>query len=253
MLKSVNSTLLVETRPGGVLVMTLNRPQRRNAVDQDLADALDAAMTRLETEEGLRVGVVTGAEGFFSAGTDLTLDASPTTVGGGEYGFVRRSRTRPLVAAVEGFALGGGMEMVLACDLVVAAEDATFGLPETLRGVVANCGALFRAPERLGPQVTAELLLTGVRLPARRAHELGLVNRIAATGDALEAALVLAAEIGRASPNAVATTLRALFASRARREADEWPLTEEAAATIARSPERAEGIAAFFERRPPRW
>lgn len=248
-----DEVLHVERLDGGVLLMTMDRPRRRNAVDQQLADALDAAMARLEHEQGLRVGVLTGAGGNFSAGTDLTLGASPATRDGGEYGFVRRSRTRPLVAAVEGFALGGGMEMVLACDLVVAAEDTTFGLPETLRGVVANCGALFRAPERLGPQVAAELLLTGTRLTAFRAHQLGLVNRLAPPGGAAATALDLAIEVLQAGPEAVAVTLRALFESRERREAEEWTRTERAAAAVAGSPERAEGIAAFFEKRPPAW
>lgn len=246
-------SLRVECQDGGVLVMAMHRPERRNAVDQPLDDALDAAMHRLEHEDDLRVGVLTGDGGYFSAGTDLTLEASPTTPGGGEYGFVRRSRTRPLIAAVEGFALGGGMEMVLACDLVVAAEDAVLGLPETLRGVVANCGALFRAPERLGPQVALELLLTGSRIPAPRAHALGLVNRLTPPGAALDAALGLAAEVRAASPDAVAATLRATFASRARREAEDWQLTERAAAEAAASPDRAEGIAAFFAKRTPRW
>jgi enoyl-CoA hydratase len=246
-------TLQVERTGAGVLVMAMQRPERRNAVDQPLADALDAAMHRLEHEDGLRVGVLTGAGGYFSAGTDLALEASPTTPDGGEYGFVRRSRTRPLIAAVEGFALGGGMEMVLACDLVVAAEDAVLGLPETLRGVVANCGGLFRAPERLGPQVAMELLLTGSLLSAARAHALGLVNRLAPAGAALDAALELALEVRRASPDAVAATLRATFASRTRREATDWVLTERAAAEAAASPDRSEGIASFFAKRAPRW
>jgi len=240
-------------RHGPLLLMAMHRPERRNAVDQRLADALDAAMNRLEHEEGLRVGVLTGDGGSFSAGTDLALEASPVTRDGGEYGFVRRSRSRPLVAAVEGFALGGGMEMVLACDLVVAAEDAVFGLPETLRGVVANCGALFRAPERLGPQVAAELLLTGARLPATRAHQLGLVNRLAAPGSAVEVAMELASEVVQAGPAAVAVTMRALSESRARHEQEDWRVTDEAARMVAGSEERAEGIAAFFEKRPPRW
>lgn len=248
-----DDVLQVERRDGGILLMTMHRPQRRNAVDQHLAEALDGAMERLEHEEGLRVGVLTGVGGYFSAGTDLALDASPATPTGGAYGFVRRSRTRPLVAAVEGFALGGGMEMVLACDLVVAAEDATFGLPETLRGVVANCGALFRAPERLGPQVAAELLLTGTAITAPRAHQLGLVNRLARPGGAVEVALALATEVLRAGPDAVAVTLHALFESRRQREHEEWGRTERAAATVAGSPERAEGIAAFFEKRRPAW
>lgn len=247
------SDLLELEERDGVLVMTMHRPERRHAVDQALADALADAFELLETSATIRAGVLTGSEGYFSAGTDLSLDASPTTPGGGEYGFVRRPRTVPVVAAVEGFALGGGFEMVLACDLVVAAADARFGLPEVKRGVVANCGAFFRAPERLPTSVALELLLTGEPLPADRAHALGLVNRLVAPGTAREEAIALAVLIGRNGPAAVAATMRALSEARASAELSLWPLTERAAAEAAASPERAEGIAAFFEKREPRW
>jgi enoyl-CoA hydratase/carnithine racemase len=233
--------------------MTLDRPHRRNAVDQALADDIDSAMRLLETAPGIRSGILTGAGGFFSAGTDLASEQGPRTRSGGEYGFVRRLRTRPLIAAVEGFALGGGMEMVMASDLVVAAENATFGLPEALRGVVANCGALFRGPELLTPHLTLELLLTGERLTARRAHELGFVNRLSEPGGALAAALAMAAQVSLASPSSVAASMRAVGAERERRESDLWPLTSAAADEAAASPDRAEGIAAFFEKRSPRW
>lgn len=240
-------------RAGDVLVMTLDRPHRRNAVDQALADEIDAAMQLLETGEGIRCGILTGAGGYFSAGTDLASGSGPRTAEGGEYGFVRRRRTRPLIAAVEGFALGGGMEMVMACDLVVAAEDATFGLPEALRGLVANCGALFRGPERLPPNVALELLVTGERLTARRAHELGFVNRLAVPGGTLDAAKALAEQVTASGPAAVAAVLRAVGLERERRESSLWPLTTDAAAEAAESPDSAEGVAAFFEKRPPRW
>lgn len=237
----------------GVMTMTMRREAKRNAVDRELADQLDRAFARAEREAGVRVVVLTGAGGFFSAGTDLNEDASPATESGGEYGFVRRRRTKPLIAAVEGFALGGGFEMVLACDLVVAARDAVFGLPEVRRGVVANCGAFFRAPDRLPPSIAVEMLLTGDPVDAEQAHRFGLVNVVADPGGAVESARILAARIVRNSPASVAATLAAIADARTESEARLWSLTERAAAEAAASPDRAEGIAAFFEKRPPHW
>lgn len=238
---------------GPVAVVTLNRPAQRNAVDRELADRLDAAIGTLDADPGVRVVVLTGGPTFFSAGTDLHEPVSPATPDGGEYGVIRRRRSKPLIAAVEGFALGGGFEIVLACDLVVAAADARFGLPEVKRGVIANCGAFFRAPTKLPTNVATQLLLTGETLPARRAHELGLVNVLAAPGAALESALELAAAIVPNSPSAVQITLAALQAARLDAERDLWPLTDDAAAQVAVSADRAEGISAFFEKRAPRW
>ncbi|WP_043643344.1 enoyl-CoA hydratase-related protein [Nocardioides alkalitolerans] len=243
--------LLTEARDG-VLLLTMHRPARRNAVDRALADALSAAFDDFEADPALRVAVLTGDDVCFSAGTDLAAGASPATEGG-EYGFVRRQRTKPLVAAVEGYALGGGFEMVLACDLVVAARDATFGLPEVKRGVVANCGAFFRAPERLAPAVATEMLLTGDSITAERAHRLGLVNVLSEPGGAVDAARALAARIVENSPQAVATTLGALHEARAEGEVAQWRRTEEAAARTAASSDAVEGITAFFEKRAPRW
>ncbi|MDT0202717.1 enoyl-CoA hydratase-related protein [Nocardioides sp. AE5] len=238
---------------GEILVMTMDRPRQRNAVDQQLADEIDAAMTELETAPGLRVGILTGGPDFFCAGTDLSLTTSPVSAAGGEYGVIRRARTRPLIAAVEGFALGGGMEIALACDLVVAAESASFGLPEAQRGVVAVCGALFRGPEKLSPNTALELLLTNTRIDADRAHALGMVNRVAPSGQALEWAVQFAEEIVLSSPQAVAGTLHAVNAERARREAAAWAHTELANLHAAASTDRAEGVTAFFEKRQPRW
>lgn len=245
--------MLLTTVQDNILVITLDRVAKRNAVDTALAWALDAALARLDHEPELRVGILTGGPSVFSAGTDLHEPASPATPDGGEYGLVRRVRRKPLIAAVEGLALGGGFEIVLACDLVVAAQGAQFGLPEVARGVVANCGAFFRTHEKLSPTIAMEMLLTGDRITAARARELGLVNAVVPDGGALEAAVALAARIARHSPAAIAATLRGVREARATIETDGWKATAAAAAEAAASPDRDEGIRAFFEKRAPRW
>ncbi|GAA4284402.1 crotonase/enoyl-CoA hydratase family protein [Brevibacterium daeguense] len=237
----------------GAMILTLQRPERRNAVNQELADALDHAFAVAEVTPSIRVIVLTGADGYFSAGTDLSEGTSPKTEDGGSYGFVRRQRSVPVIAAVEGFALGGGFEMVLACDMVVAADDARFGLPEVKRGVVANCGAFFRTPSKLPPTLAAEMLLTGDPISAVRAQHMGLVNVVTEPGEALEAACDLAQRITANSPAAVAETTRALIEARELAEEELWPLTERASRVLWESEDRKEGIAAFFEKREPRW
>lgn len=237
----------------GIMTLTLRRPERRNAVNQELADALDRAFAIAEATASVRVIVLTGAGGYFSAGTDLSEGTSPKTPDGGFYGFVRRRRSVPVIAAVEGFALGGGFEMVLTCDLVVAARDSRFGLPEVKRGVVANCGAFFRTPAKLPATVATEMLLTGDPISAPRAVELGLVNTVTEPGHALAGALELAGRITANSPVAVAETTRALIEARDLAEEPVWPLTDRASQTLWASPDREEGIRAFFEKREPRW
>ena len=148
-------------RRGRVLVVTMQREAKRNAVDRQLADELDAALNLLDDDPDLWVGVLTGTPNVFSAGSDMTAAGDNVTERGGEYGIIRRVRRTPLVAAVEGPALGGGMEIVLACDLVVASTSATFGLPEVARGLVATSGALFRAARLLPVNLAREMLLTG--------------------------------------------------------------------------------------------
>src|SRR4051794_41430905 len=159
-----------------VLVVRLDREDKRNAVDSAMTGELSAALDRLEDDDDLWVGVLTGGPGVFSAGTDLIAGAGEPTPRGGPYGVARRTRSKPLIAAVEGLALGGGMEIVLACDLVVAGRGAQFGLPEVARGLVATCGALFRGPRALPLNVARELLLTGDRLPPRRPPPRGAVD-----------------------------------------------------------------------------
>ncbi len=233
--------------------MTINRAAKRNAIDQETAELIDEAMERLDHEEGIRVGILTGAGSHFCAGTDLSVAAAPRTERGGSYGVVRRVRRRPLIAAVEGFALGGGMEIALACDLVVASQTAVFGLPEALRGLVANCGALFRGAEKLSPNIALELLLTGERLSARRGQELGFVNWLTEPEHAVEGALQMAEAITRSGPGAVADILAAIGTARTAHEESLWGLTEAAAATSHASAEAHEGVTAFFEKREPVW
>ena len=246
----------VETEARGrVLVVTIRREEKRNAIDQDIADGIGAALDRLDDDPELWVGVLTGTATVFSAGTDLATsrDGSATTERGGEYGVIRRDRAKPLIAAVEGPALGGGFEIVLACDLVVAARDASFGLPEVTRGLVPTCGGLFRTPRALPLNVAKEMLLTGERLDPERAYALGLVNVVAEPGGAVDAALALAARICAVGPVGARASLRALEATVAEQDAVGWEATTVATATIAQSDDMREGVLAFFEKREPRW
>ena len=240
-------------RAGPVMVVTLDRPEKRNAVNAAMTGALALAFDELEARTDLRVGVLEGAGPVFCAGSDLVEGAGRSTSSGGEYGFVRRPRTKPVVAAVEGPALGGGFELVLACDLVVAARGASFSLPEATRGRVPNAGGLFRGAGRLPRNVALELMLAGTRLDAERAHALGLVNRLVEPGEALAVALDLALDVCGSAPGSVEAVLAALRALDAEREAAGWRVTGDSVAALRGSAERVEGNAAFHERRPPSW
>lgn len=240
-------------RRGQVLVIRMDRPARRNAVDATMTAGLDAAMDALDDDPDLRVGVLTGSSEVFSAGTDLVDGAGPPTPRGGEYGVARRRRRTPLVAAVEGPALGGGFELLLACDLVVASRAAVLGLPEVRLGLVANCGGLFRGPRQLPLNVARQMLLTGEPLSAERAWSLGLVNVLSEPGDALRDALVLADRICAGSPAAVSASLEAVDACFAQADADGWRATESAWAQATASVDSTEGVDAFLDRRAPRW
>jgi enoyl-CoA hydratase/carnithine racemase len=240
-------------RDGHVLTITLQRQTKRNAVNRELADALDAALNALDDDASLYAGVLTGGTECFCAGSDLSSRGDYVTERGGEYGIIRRHRIKPLIAAVEGVALGGGMEIALACDLVVAAADARFGLPEVMRGVLPTCGALFRTQQRLPPNVARELVLKGEPISAERAYGLGFVNEIAPPGKALEQAQALAQRIARNAPLSVQASLAAMNGMLASDEADGWRATAEALASIQDSQDLEEGIRAFFEKRPPVW
>jgi enoyl-CoA hydratase len=237
---------------GHVLVITIDRPARRNAIDRATADGLDAAFNRLDDDPDLWCGIITGARGFFSAGSDLTANYDYVTARGGEYGLVRRDRRTPLIAAVEGFALGGGMEIAMACDLVVAASDARFGLPEVTIGLLPTCGGLFRGPRALPVNVARELVLTGDPMPATRAYELGFANRLTEPGGALDGALQLAERICRNAPLAVQACVRALDDALGG-DTLGWAATEAAKGTVLPSADAAEGVAAFLGKRSPNW
>ncbi|MFD5128888.1 enoyl-CoA hydratase-related protein [Streptomyces olindensis] len=240
-------------RRGHVLVIRMRRTAKRNAIDPDMTAALDAALNELDDDPDLRCGILTGGEQVFSAGTDLAVGAGDPTPRGGPYGVVRRRRTTPLIAAVEGIAYGGGFELVLACDMVVAGRSARFGLPEVSRGVVATCGGLFRAWRPLPLNVAKQMLLTGRPLPAARASELGLVNDLVDDGQAEAAALALAEQVCENSPVSVTETLAAV--DQVVGQADElgWEVTGHALDTVLGSEDHREGISAFLEKRTPHW
>jgi enoyl-CoA hydratase len=240
-------------RMGSILVISMERTNKRNAVDRVLADELDDALNELEDDPGLWVGILTGTTDVFSAGSDLTAGGDYVTARGGEYGVIRRERRKPLIAAVEGPALGGGLEIVLTCDLVVASETARFGLPEVRIGVVPTCAGLFRGPRALPLNVARELILTGRPIDAARGYQVGLVNTIAEPGGALDAALALAQEICANSPVSVQACLAAINAVQSKDDQAGWDATEGATKTVAASADAREGVAAFLEKRPPRW
>jgi len=240
-------------RHGPVLLIRMEREAKRNAVDAAMTAGLDAALNELDDDPTLLAGVLAGSPAAFSAGTDLESGAGAPTPRGGNYGVVRRERGTPLVAAVEGSAYGGGFELVLACDLVVAARNARFALPETTHGLVANCGGLFRAPRALPRNIAMEMLLTGEPLGAERAWSLGLVNSLVEPGAAETAAIELAGRIAAHAPVAQRATLLAVADGVSEDDRRGWSATERAQAMIAGSADAAEGFAAFRDKRYPRW
>jgi enoyl-CoA hydratase len=251
----MSDEVLTEERDG-VLIVTLNRPQARNAVNEALATAVGEAMQRLDEIEHVRVGVITGSSGTFCAGMDLKAFVQgehPVVEGRGFAGLVERPPAKPLIAAVEGYALAGGFEIVLACDLIVAAEGATFGIPEVKRSLVAAGGGLLRLPRRIPYHQAMELALLGNHVPAPRMRELGLVNRLVADGSALTAALELAAEIAANGPLSVIASKQIVVESADWSEEESWAKQNAIAAPVATSADAREGATAFAEKRAPVW
>ncbi len=238
---------------GHTLCIQMRREEKRNAIDRAMTDALDAALNRLEDDRELWVGVLAGTERAFSAGSDLSSAVGYQTERGGEYGLIRRSRRKPLIAAVEGPALGGGLELVLACDLVVASTTASFGLPEVRRGVIPTCAALFRAPRSLPVNLARQLILTGEPIDASRAHAVGFVNVLCEPGASIREAMQLAAQVGANSPLSVQACLAAVNGLLGDDDDQGWAATSAALESIVGTVDVQEGIAAFFEKRRPRW
>ena len=247
------SELVEVERRGRVLVVSMQREAKRNAVDRALADAVDEGLNLLDDDPELWAGILTGTSSVFSAGSDLASRGDYVTERGGEYGVIRRDRRKPLIAAVEGLALGGGFEIVLACDLVVAAEDARFGLPEVSRGLVPTCGALFRGPTALPLNVAREMILTGEPVAAPRLHAAGVVNVLAPPGGAVDAAVALAERICANAPLSVQACLRAVNSLVGADDEAGWSATTAASQSLAGSEDLQEGLQAFFEKRPPAW
>ncbi|MER7007888.1 crotonase/enoyl-CoA hydratase family protein [Dactylosporangium sp. NPDC000555] len=243
-------------RRESTLVITINRASQRNAINASVAAGLADALTELDETPTLAAAVIQGAGGNFSAGLDLKAFARgerASVPGRGFAGIVESPPRKPLIAAVEGWALGGGFEIVLACDLTVAGESARFGLPEVRRGLVARGGGAFRLPRRLPHAVAMEVLLTGEPLSAARAERFGLINRVVADGHAIDAAIDLAGLIARNAPLSVAASKRVLI------ESADWPVgtgferQRHHFDPVFASSDAREGAAAFRERREPTW
>lgn len=243
---------------GNVLVMRINRPEARNAVNGAVAEGIEAGIDRLEEDDSLWVGVLTGTREFFCAGADLKLinagkAGEMMTKKGGFAGIVTRDRVKPIIAAVEGPALAGGTEITLSCDLVVASTASRFGIPEVKRSLVAAAGGLFRLPRLLPRNVALELGLTGDPIEAPRAYELGLVNRLAEPGTAIEAALALAEQVTANAPLAVQKTRQLMLELKDADDETGIQRSNEAMMELAATADFGEGLTAFIEKRPPNW
>jgi enoyl-CoA hydratase len=241
---------------GGVAVITINRPQARNAVNEAVASGIAAAVDELDPRPDVAAMVLTGAGGTFSAGMDLKgfLAGENAAAGGrGFGGITHRPPATPAVAAVEGYALAGGFEMVLACDLIVASEEATFGLPEVTRGLVAAAGGLLRLPRRIPYHLAMEIALTGGHVPAGRLHQAGLINRLVPAGEALGAARALAAQVAANAPLALAATKRIIVESADWDAGEAFARQNAISGPVFTSADAREGSVAFAEKRPPVW
>ncbi|WP_040799629.1 crotonase/enoyl-CoA hydratase family protein [Nocardia higoensis] len=251
----MSSSVLVERRDA-ITVLTIDRPEARNAVDLATAKAIEAAVDAFEEDAEARVLVLTGAGGSFCAGMDLVAASKgemPMTQKRGPLGITAKPPVKPMIAAVEGFALAGGFELALAGDLIVAASDAQFGIPEVKRGLVAAGGGVLRLTQRLPRPIAAELALTGGRISADRLYQLGLVNRVTEPGGALAVAMELAAEIVAAAPLSVAASKRIIDESPDWTQAEAFAKQGEIALPALFSKDAAEGALAFAEKREPKW
>jgi enoyl-CoA hydratase len=243
-------------REGPVWIVTIDRPEVKNAIDAATAHEINAAMDALDGDDTLFLGIITGAGGVFSAGADLKAAArgeAPARSKRGPFGLCENPPGKPLIAAVEGIAYGGGFEICLACDLIVAAQDARFALPEVKHNLVALGGGAIRLPRRLPYHVAMEAALTGAPMGAEELRSYGVVNRLAVPGEALTAARALADELLCNGPTALAATARVMRASNAAHEEELWRTQRELASQALHAEDRAEALRAFAEKRKPEW
>lgn len=245
-------------RRGRCGILIIDRPDARNAVNAAVAAGIEAGIDRIESDDDLWVGIVTGTPPAFCAGADLKelrkgAGGGMFTERGGFAGFVARQRTKPFIAAVDGPALAGGTEVVLAADMVVASRRATFGLPEVKRSLVAGAGGLFRLPRKIPQNVAMECALTGDPIPALRAAQFGLVNELVDDDRAVEAAMALAERIIANSPLAVRESRRVVLASTHLGDDEAFAVSRDALGVVTRSADFREGLAAFVEKRSPQW
>ena len=243
-------------RRDGVLLITLNRPEARNAVNLPLAEGVAAALDELDDAGDVSVGILTGAGGGFCAGMDLKAFVSGERPWVGDRGFagiVQRGPRKPIIAAIEGFAVAGGLEVALACDLIVAARGAKLGIPEVKRSLVAAGGALLRLPQRIPYGLAMELALTGDLISAERGAEVGLVDRLADAGGAVDTALELAAAIAKNGPLALTATKQVLEQQRDWDSQEFWAKQGEITGPVFTSNDAREGAIAFSEKRDPQW
>lgn len=251
------SELVTLERIGKVVLITLNRPEARNAINLETAQALAQALDEFDADPSIAVGVLTGANNTFCAGMDLKAFAKtgqrPYVGDRGFAGICERPPAKPLIAAVEGYCLAGGFEIALSCDLIVAADSANFGLPEVKRGIVPGSGGMVRLPSRIPYHMAMEMVLTGGMYPAARMAELGLVSRLAEAGKATEQALALAEQIAANGPLAVQTAKSIISQSRDWRQSDLFDLQRPRIADIFTSADAKEGATAFAEKREPVW
>jgi enoyl-CoA hydratase len=243
---------------GPFAIITINRPEARNAVNGAVAAGIEDAIDRIEADDSIWVGIITGVPPVFCAGADLKEINSGNagglaTANGGFAGIVQRDRAKPIIAAVDGPALAGGTEIVLACDLVVASTSATFGIPEVKRSLVAGAGGLFRLGRKIPLNIAMELTLTGDPIDATRAHGFGLVNRLVEPGEALDAAVALAEQICANAPVAVRESRKIVLEATNAPDEIGWKMSMEGMAVAMRSEDFSEGLTAFIEKRPPAW
>ena len=240
----------------GVMTVTLNRPKARNAANRALAVGVAAAMDELDSNDDIRVAIITGAGGTFCSGMDLKAFVSgelPSVKGRGFAGLTEQPPKKPLIAAVEGYALAGGFEVAMSCDLIVAAEDAKFGIPEAKRGLAAAAGGLIKLPRQMPPRIAMELALTGDFIGAQRAYDTGMINQVVEPGTALQAAKALAAKIAANGPLAVAISKQVVTESADWSSAEMWEKQQALVMPIFTSEDAIEGATAFAEKRAPQW